>query len=217
MAESRDQRGGRETEWRSGSPAFRAGVAELIRVMAGYAPLAESTCEALAAICRPRALRRGEVWVALGSRPRTVGFLVEGLMRAYAMTEDGREYTKIYFTEGMMPAAVVALLTGEPTRIALDALEDCRLIEYDHDGYRALLDSSPDLLRYHCRYLEENWILAKEPREVELAQRTAGERYAAFVEERPDLEERLTLQQIATHLGITSTQLSRIRRERKNS
>jgi len=192
-------------------------MAALRAAMARYSPLEASTWEAFTRACRPLELRKGELFVAAGERPRSFAYLHSGLMRAYALDQDGKDYTKLFFDEGMMPGAIVALLEGRPAQISVQALEDCLLIEIDHAPYRRLLESHPDLLMYHCRYLELNWVVAKEPREVALAQQTAGERYEAFQAEHPELERRLSLAQIASHLGVTPTQLSRIRRARKEA
>ncbi len=190
-------------------------MAGLRTAMARYSPLENSTWEAFARAGRPLELRKRELFVALGEIPHSFAYLHSGLMRAYALNEDGKEYTKLFFSEGMMPGAIVALLERGPARIAVQALEDCLLIEIDHALYRRLLAEHPDLLMYHCRYLEANWVVAKEPREVALAQQTAAERYETFRDEHPGLERRLSLGQIATHLGVTPTQLSRIRRTHK--
>lgn len=187
-------------------------MSALRRAMNTYSPLSESSWQALTHACRPQRFGKGDHLVAVGDVPRHFGFLFSGLVRAYAISPEGAEYTKIFFTEGMMPGTMAALLTGEPSKLALQALEDCRLIEIDHAQYRQLLSEHRDLLMYHCRYLEVNWILAKVPRELALAQQTATHRYEALMSEQPDLVQRLSQGQIASYLGVTPTQLSRLRR-----
>ena len=65
---------------------------------------------------------------------------------------------------------------------------------------------------FQIHYLEKNWLLAKDAREIELVQEDATARYLRFIDEYPRLVERLPQYHIALHLGITPTQLSRIRK-----
>ena len=45
----------------------------------------------------------------------------------------------------------------------------------------------------------------------------ATERYSTFIASHPDVEKRVPLSYIASHLGITPTQLSRIRKKIKEN
>ena len=69
-----------------------------------------------------------------------------------------------------------------------------------------------DLKLFQIYYLEKNWLLAKDSREIEIVQDDATARYLRFIGENHRLVNRLAQYHIASHLGITPTQLSRIRR-----
>ena len=153
----------------------------------------------------------------LGEYPKDFAYLASGLMRAYALDAEGHEYTKIFFEENSMPGSMVALLTGSQSKIGIDALEDSSLVLIDFAGYRELLMQSSDLLLNHVHYLEHHWVIDKEQREIALAQQTATERYVTFCQEHPGLVNRISQRLMASHLGITPTQLSRIRRSLDNS
>ena len=86
------------------------------------------------------------------------------------------------------------------------------MLDIDFDGYRRLLRGREDLMWFQIMYLERNWLLKMEPREFALVQDDATERYRRFRRDRPELYRRLPLFHIASHLGITPTQLSRIRK-----
>lgn len=70
-----------------------------------------------------------------------------------------------------------------------------------------------DLKLFHIFYLEKNWLMAKDAREIEIVQENAGQRYQRFLKEYPSLNSRIPQYHIASHLGITPTQLSRIRKK----
>jgi hypothetical protein len=57
----------------------------------------------------------------------------------------------------------------------------------------------------------ESFFLHKEKREIELVLLRADERYRIFKEEYPTLENLISQYHVASYLGITPTQLSRIR------
>lgn len=178
-----------------------------------YAPLEDATWKALAGFSRGTRLQAGEFFTKAGEEPRCFGFVIAGLLRCYAITESGDQYNKNFFEGGSFPGSMVALLNGGPSAFAIEALEPSSLLSIDFAKYRALLAKSPDLMWFQIRYLEANWLLAKEPREVSFVQESATERYLRFQREHPALEARIAQYHLASHLGITPTQLSRIRRD----
>jgi len=147
-----------------------------------------------------------------GDIPETFSYVYTGIVRAYICDKEGNEYNKRFFSEGSFPGAMVALLLSEPSTFTIEALEDTQLILINHQGYRKLLNESLDLQRYHIQYLEEHWLINQEKREVSLVQESATQRYQHFLIENPNLDKRIPLFHIASHLGITPTQLSRIRK-----
>lgn len=180
--------------------------------MQNYAQLEPSTWRALVPYFRGMRLAKGEFFTAAGSVPTTFGFVYTGLLRVYVSGEDGNEYNKVFFDEGTFPGSMAALLTAQPSDFAIQALEDTCVVRIDFAGYRRLLKDCPDLMWFHIQYLEKNWLLKKEPRELALVQDGASKRYRRFIREHPGLYARLPLFHVASHLGITPTQLSRIRK-----
>lgn len=192
-----------------------AAAEALRRAMHAYAPIRDETFAELLRCCRLVSLPKGAFFVAPGQVPTEFGFVVEGLLRGYVGDEDGNEYNKVFFDEGRFPGSMVALLTRSPARLAVQALEPSRLVAIDFAGFRHLLQARADLMWFQIQYLERNWLLQKEPRELALVQEDADQRYERFLAESPRLARRLPLFHVASHLGITPTQLSRIRRARR--
>ncbi|MGE4347904.1 MAG: Crp/Fnr family transcriptional regulator, partial [Flavobacteriaceae bacterium] len=63
------------------------------------------------------------------------------------------------------------------------------------------------------RKLAEQFFVHKEQREVNIVMLDADKRYLIFQQEFPFLEQLIPQYHIASYLGITPTQLSRIRRK----
>jgi CRP-like cAMP-binding protein len=188
----------------------------LKRAMDSYHPLTNETWEALRAICKFVSVNKYHHLYPAGQIPASFAFVFSGLFRVFITDGSGSEYTKIFFEEGQFPGSMSALLTGTPSRFTIEALEPSQVIEIHFKAYRQLLMDSDDLKLFQIHYLEKNWLLAKEPREVELVQEDATQRYQRFVSHYPSLVNRVPQYHIASHLGITATQLSRIRKKLQN-
>lgn len=192
-----------------------AGLRALRLGFEDYCALEQETWSRLAALSTLVKIERGELLTRQGVVPQSFGFVCAGLLRGYASNEEGQEYNKVFFPERSFPGAMVALLTRTPSHFAIQALETSWVMKIDHPGYRRLLEQRDDLKWFQILYLEKNWLLSKEPREIALVQETATERYLRFQAENPGLEPRLAQFHVASHLGVTATQLSRIRRQLK--
>ncbi len=185
---------------------------KLRSAMEAYAPLSSRTRESLFSFCISKDVRTKEHLVTVGSIPNSLYFVVRGLFRIYTTGENGKEFNKNFFAENMFPGSIVALLRGEPSDFGIQALEHSRIIVINFAAYRKLLQSSDDLKWWHIQYLEKNWIIEREAQEVSLVLNSASERYRNFREKHPGLVDRIPLHHIASRLGITPTQLSRLRR-----
>ncbi|MCZ4282927.1 Crp/Fnr family transcriptional regulator [Kiloniella laminariae] len=179
--------------------------------MEEYCSLSDQTWNEFSRILSPRVLKRHAVWFLAGEIPSSFGFVFSGLLRFYVTDTKGNEYNKVFFPEGTYPGSMVSLLEQKPSDFSIQALEETRLITVNFHKYRELLQQYEDLKWFHILYLEKNWVLAKESREVALVQENATQRYLSFRERYPELEARLSQYHIASHIGITPTQLSRIR------
>lgn len=186
---------------------------QLLRhAMERYAPLHDATWTALSHACTERKLAKGETLVPIGAYSQHLYFVCQGLLRSYTLSHEGKEYNKKFFPENTFPGSIRALLKNEPSTFALQALEETSVIAIDHTAYRRLLESKDDLKWYHIQYLEKNWVLDKEPIEVGLALADSTARYRAFIAKHAALLSRIPLHHIASAIGVTPTQLSRIRK-----
>lgn len=180
--------------------------------LVSYAPISDKTWEALKGISKFRSLPKNTLLYSAGNMTQSYAYVYQGLMRCFACDENGKEYNKNFFDEGMFPGAMTALLTASPSMLSFESIEDTLLIEIDFLSYRKLMVESSDLKLFQIYYLEKNWLLAKDSREIEIVQDDATARYLRFIDEKPTLVNRLAQYHIASHLGITPTQLSRIRK-----
>lgn len=185
----------------------------LRNTLTSYAPIGDQTWQALRAFSKFRALPKHAILYYAGETPQSYAYIYQGLVRGFSCDEKGNEYNKNFFDEGMFPGSMTALLTSTSSFLAFEAIEDSLIIEIDFAAYRKLMIERDDLKLFQIYYLEKNWLLAKDAREIAIVQQDATARYLRFTAEKPALVERLTQYHIASHLGITPTQLSRIRKK----
>jgi len=187
-------------------------LAALRKAIEGYCAISDQTWGKLCQISVPVNLQKAQPFIRAGVTPHFFGFVYTGLLRAYTTGGNGNEYNKIFFAENTFPGAMVALLTASASTFTIEALEDAYVLQIDFSAYRQLLHTCDDLKWFHILYLEKNWILDKEKREVAFVQNSATERYVLFKQNYASLEGRIPQFHVASHLGITPTQLSRIRK-----
>src|SRR3546814_230183 len=137
-------------------------------------------------------------------------FIIKGVMRAFYRNSNGDEYNKTFLTEFNFVGAYSSLVTKQQNLINIQCLTDCAVLIADYRQVVNLYDSFPKIERL-SRILSEHFFVSKEKREIELVMLDASERYAIFQKRYPNLGNLIPQYHIASYLGITPTQLSRIR------
>ncbi len=145
-----------------------------------------------------------------GDFPNQVALVESGVLRAFFRNDQGEEYNKTFFTAGNMLGAYSALVSGQQNQINLQCLTDCKLWVADYQQLTALYEEH-HLVERLARLLAEQFFVLKEKREIELVTLDASARYEIFQKEHPGLEQQIPLYHIASYLGVSATQLSRIR------
>ena len=176
-------------------------------------PIEESTWLAVKSVFREYSLKKGDYFVESGDIATKVGFLKKGVIRAFYRNNEGSEYNKHFFVENNMVGGYSSLVSQQPNKINQQALTDCELLIGDYKRITTLLNQHQDLERL-LRKIAEGYFVDKEKREVEIVLLDANKRYAIFQNEYPQLEQLIPQYQIASYLGITPTQLSRIRSQK---
>jgi CRP-like cAMP-binding protein len=158
-------------------------------------------------------LRKGSPFASKGEYSKQMAFVESGLLRAYYCKENGEQYNKTFFTARSFVGAYSSLVTGRKNLIDIDCLTDCRLWVATYRNITELYDQYPQTERL-ARLLAEQFFVHKEKREIELVTLDAKDRYAIFQQEYPGLDQLIPQYHIASYLGVSPTQLSRIRAQK---
>lgn len=175
------------------------------------APFSPKSWDKFSALFTTKHLKKGDFYIAEGQTATEIGFLESGIIRAFYRNDEAVEYTKNFFTNPCFVGGYTSLITGMPNQIIQQALSDCNLQVAKFADIQNLYQTCPDIER-SARILAEHFFVQKEQREIEIVLLDATKRYKIFQKEFPNLEQHIAQYYIASYLGVTPTQLSRIRK-----
>lgn len=180
-----------------------------------YAEISDKSWSLIESIITFQGLKKDETLLRNGQIAKNIHFVCKGALRAYVTDYDGNIYNKNIFLETDFAGSTVSYLLNSPSNFTLEALEETILINLNYRKYRQFIDENIDLKNFYIAYLEKNWVIEKEEKEVSLVMKNATERYLNLLQKHPNIDQRIQKLHIASHLGITPTQLSRIRKNIK--
>lgn len=177
-----------------------------------YAPISQTSWQLMESILEFQSVKKGELLLRNGEVAKQIYFICKGSLRTFIMDATGNMYNKNIFLEGDFASSTASSLQQTPSKFSIETLEDSVLIAIHYQKYRELIFQNEDLKNFYIAYLEKHWVMEKENREISLVMENATERYLQLLSKNPDISKRIALHHIASHLGITPTQLSRIRK-----
>lgn len=188
----------------------------LKEVISRYSMVSDQSLSGLYKAAKVDHFRKNEIILPVGEIAKNIHVISKGAAVSYFIDAEGNAYHKNIFLEGDFVGSTVSCLTQLPSQFALQSIEATTVISIPYKKYRQLISEKRDLKDFYIAYLEKNWVIDKEEREVALVMKSATARYLELLDKHPQLDKRIPLNYIASHLGITPTQLSRIRKSLKN-
>lgn len=175
-------------------------------------PISADSWNKLTNIFSEKSLSKGDFFIKEGQTANQIAFLQDGIVRAFYRNNEGVEYNKHFFISPCFIGGYASLITGTTNQINQQALTNCKILVANFSDFTALYNTYPDIERA-ARKLAELFFVHKEQREIEIVLLDADKRYLLFQKQFPFLEQQIPQYHIASYLGITPTQLSRIRRK----
>ncbi|MDC6385812.1 Crp/Fnr family transcriptional regulator [Flagellimonas taeanensis] len=176
-------------------------------------PISKESWNKLESLFIQKELKKGDNFIDDGQVAKEIGFLESGILRGFYRNDEAIEYNKHFFIGPCFIGGYASLITGRPNQIVQQALTDCKIQVAKFTEIQKLYDTCPDIERA-ARILAEQFFVQKEQREIEIVLLDADKRYQIFQNNFPQLEQQIPQYHIASYLGITPTQLSRIRKKR---
>jgi CRP-like cAMP-binding protein len=186
---------------------------DLYKYLNQITPISDKTWGLLHTCFVQKALKKSDYFCKVDKVATQIAFLQKGVVRSFYTNNEGQELNKNFFVAPAFIGAYSSLITQTPNKLAQQALTDCIILETDYANIKQLYDVCPDLERLG-RLIAEYYFVEKEIREVNLLNLEAKDYYKIFQKQYPTLEQQISQYHIASFLGITATQLSRIRAEK---
>lgn len=159
---------------------------------------------------RPLRFATGEHIFRQGDENRSVYVLQQGLLKAYYLSDEGKENIKSFIQPGEMIGSLTAFYFKEDCSFSVICLEPTLVVELDFDALHAASKKDLDMASAMVEHLL-NFAMKKERREREFLTGSAEQRYRMLRDRAPELFDKVTQKDIARYLGITPVALSRIR------
>lgn len=175
-------------------------------------PISTESWDQFSALFTPKVLKKGDYFITEGKIAKEIAFLESGIIRAFYRSDEAVEYNKHFFINPCFIGGYSSLITGQPNQIIQQALTECNIHVARFSDIQDLFKTCPDIER-GARILAEQFFVQKEQREIEIVLLDAEKRYQIFQKDFPELEQLIPQYHIASYLGITPTQLSRIRKK----
>ncbi|MEL6649439.1 MAG: hypothetical protein AAFQ87_01415 [Bacteroidota bacterium] len=173
----------------------------------------EPEIQEILAAFEARAYAKGQIFKNAHAHCTEIGFICSGSTRFFFVKESGVEITGAVILAGNFVTDLISIRGEEETPLCIEFLEDTNLLV-------CLLPRAKELLETNLAF---NIVIRDHmaERAVQMAKRmalfltgTAKERYEFFLQHNPKLLKKLPLRLIASLIGITPTQLSRIRNQK---
>lgn len=158
-----------------------------------------------------RSVSAGEHLVQQGESNSHLFYVNSGLLRLYYTTPDGKERNKAFYVEGAMLGAVSAAIRKQPASFAIQALEDCQLVQAEFSTLFADAHRHPVTARTLIDLMAGAFI-RNEAREAMLLTLSAEDRYQWLLDHESHLVTRVPQFHLASYIGIDAVSLSRLKR-----
>ena len=157
-------------------------------------------------------IEAGTQIVKLEEVPNKIYLIVSGVIRCYLSTEDGKEFNKSFYLPVSFVGSLTALIKRKPSIFVFETLTDCKLYEVDYYQLMDMCKENATVNKIYTKVLESLYIMY-EKRLVELISLDATGRYLELRKQIDNVDDLIPQYHIASYLGITPVQLSRIRKK----
>ncbi len=172
-------------------------------------PISESSMARFCALCRPLELPRRHRLITAGELCGHVYFIERGLTRSFCDIR-GEEVSAWFSREGDFTFALNELYEGMPGVESVELLEHSLLYALRIEDYHELMETRLDWCNW-SRIIHQLHVRRMQMARIDRLSLSSAERYDKFVREERELIQRVNLRYLASYLGMTPQNLSRLR------
>jgi CRP-like cAMP-binding protein len=141
-----------------------------------------------------------------------IGYVYKGLLRAFYVDENGNEITVNFIPENRYATHYSAFISQAPSKYYFQCLEPTILVTLSFEHIQGGYENFSNIERYG-RLVAESVLQFQQKRIESFLFETAEQRYLDFIQENPNLFNRISLSHLSSFLGIERQTLTRIRQK----
>ncbi len=154
-------------------------------------------------------IKKGDYLVTAGKTCDRIAYINEGLFRIYYL-KDGIEVNTCFCRENSITSSFESFVNKIPSKEYIQAIENSTLVTISNDSLSKLYELNPKWQSV-SRLLTEKECLRLSSRATSLSFETAKEKYQNLLASQPEIIQRVSIQDIASYIGVSRETLSRIR------
>jgi CRP-like cAMP-binding protein len=187
---------------------------EFINYLLQFGHLNQQQIDLVKSKLKNKEIARNGFHLEAGKVPKELIFITEGIMRLCYYNHKGEEITKYFADENQMVGDIANFNLGTPASEYLQAITDCTYLaitKRDMDELSQTIvvwDAMMSKIAAKCLTDKVNKIST-------MMAEDATERYLNFLQNFPNIANRIPMSYVASFLGITQSSLSRIRKNIK--
>ena len=189
--------------------SFELDLAHLQTTTKQFFPLKEEEWTDFADIWQPFEAKRKVVLTSEGEVEKYIYFVLDGVQRAYAVDEDGREATLVFTYPFSFSGVADSLLLQQPSRYFFETLTPSRFLR---STFRQLDEL---MLQHHAiermiRLAVSQTLAGVLVRQIELQSLSAEQRFRALLNRSPHILHLVPHKYLANYLGMDPTNFSKL-------
>ncbi|MGY6650385.1 Crp/Fnr family transcriptional regulator [Wenyingzhuangia sp. IMCC45574] len=185
----------------------------LINFIKDIYPLSNDTFQKLLSISQVVSYKSGDHLCELGAVNDRIFFILDGVTRTYMKdSPESLEINKSICASGNLATSLKSAIDRSPAKIACQCLTDALIVECKEDDLAKLRLDSREFSEFMYRTLEVEYTKLEENL-IDLLSKNATQRYLDLRKKIKNIDQLIPQYHIASHLGITPIQLSRIRKK----
>lgn len=184
-------------------------IEKLIARLTGLHPMSNELTEKIMTLTKITTHPKKAILLREGEINNHICMVITGLVRSYYLNEE-KEITSRLMDEGFIITSWISFYTRKPGNEFLETIEETTLACVHYNDIQNLYEEFPEFNIIGRKQVEYSFYMS-ELRTRMLRKHTAEEKYKFFLENHPNLLQRVALKHVATYLGMNEETLSRVR------
>lgn len=188
----------------------------LIDHLNSFLPLTEEETSELQKRVSQKTVKRRQFILSAGEVCKHYNFIVEGCFKMYKVDDTAKEHNLHFAVENQWITDIGSFHSEQPSQLYIEAVEPSIVLQISKGDLIYFYEHNIKFNRIF-RVMVEDEFVRLQNRLLQTISTTAEQRYLEFIEQYPDLFNRISNVQVASYLGITPEFLSNIRKKLSHS